>query len=91
MRNKSLTSGDTIEAIPKKTRQGMGKHTKYSASSRNGAKKRYRGQGRKQMPNTFGYEVGKPRNLQYRSDWDDDNDGNVDTEEREKYNPEESE
>jgi len=47
MRNKSLTAGDTIEAIPKKTRQGMGKHTKYSASSRNRAKKRYRGQGRK--------------------------------------------
>ena len=45
-RNKSLSSGDTIEAIPKKTRQGTGKHTKYSASSRNRAKKRYRGQGR---------------------------------------------
>ena len=36
-----------IESNPKKTRQGLGKHTKYSASSRNGAKKRYRGQGRK--------------------------------------------
>ncbi len=36
-----------IESKPKKTRQGLGKHTKYSASSRNGAKKRYRGQGRK--------------------------------------------
>ena len=42
------------------------------------------------MPNTFGYTVGKPRNLQYRSDWDDDKDGNIDTDEREKYNPEES-
>ena len=31
---------------PKKTRQGNGKHTKYAASSRNGAKKRYRGQGK---------------------------------------------
>ena len=31
---------------PKKTRQGSGQHTKYAASSRNGAKKRYRGQGR---------------------------------------------
>ena len=40
-------SGDKmIEATPKKTRQGMGKHTKYAATSRNGKKKRYRGQGR---------------------------------------------
>ena len=29
----------TIEAIPKKTRQGRGQHTKYSATSRNKAKK----------------------------------------------------
>ena len=35
-----------IEAKPKKTRQGVGKHTKYAASSRNKPKKRYRGQGR---------------------------------------------
>ena len=35
-----------LESIPKKTRQGNGKHTKYSASSRNKARKRYRGQGR---------------------------------------------
>jgi hypothetical protein len=35
-----------LESIPKKTRQGNGKHTKYSASSRNKAKKKYRGQGR---------------------------------------------
>ena len=41
------------------------------------------------MANTFGYEVGKPRNLQYRSVWGDDKDGNADTEEREKYSPEE--
>tara|TARA_B100000287_G_scaffold435267_1_gene502747 strand:- start:6418 stop:6567 length:150 start_codon:yes stop_codon:yes gene_type:complete len=47
IRSKSLSGGEYVEAIPKKTRQGMGKHTKYSASSRNGAKKRYRGQGRK--------------------------------------------
>ena len=40
------SGGDYIEAIPKKTRQGRGKHTKYSATSRNGAKKRTRGQGR---------------------------------------------
>ena len=35
-----------IEAIPKKTRQGNGKHTKYAATSRNTGKKRYRGQGK---------------------------------------------
>ena len=31
---------------PKKTRQGRGQHTKYSATSRNKARKRYRGQGK---------------------------------------------
>lgn len=31
---------------PKKSRQGQGGGTKYSPSSRNGAKKRYRGQGK---------------------------------------------
>lgn len=31
---------------PKKTRQGSGKHTKYSATSSNPKKKAYRGQGR---------------------------------------------
>ena len=36
----------TIEAHPKKTRQGKGSHSKYSATSRNKAKKRYRGQGK---------------------------------------------
>jgi hypothetical protein len=35
-----------IESTPKKTRQGLGKHTKYAATSRNGARKRYRGQGK---------------------------------------------
>jgi len=35
-----------VEAIPKKTRQGTGSHTKYSATSRNKARKRYRGQGK---------------------------------------------
>ena len=34
------------EAIPKKSRQGDGKHTKYAATSRNTGKKRYRGQGK---------------------------------------------
>ena len=42
----SLLGGSYVESIPKKTRQGRGKHSKSSASSRNGAKKRYRGQGR---------------------------------------------
>ena len=46
VRSKSLSGGEFIEAHPKKTRQGNGKHTKYAASSRNGAKKRYRGQGK---------------------------------------------
>ena len=38
--------GGTIEAKPKKTSIGRGQHTKYSATSRNKAKKRYRGQGK---------------------------------------------
>ena len=38
--------GNSIESKPKKTRQGTGQHSKYSATSRNGAKKRYRGQGK---------------------------------------------
>jgi len=38
--------GSTIESKPKKTRQGEGKHTKYSATSRNKARKRSRGQGK---------------------------------------------
>lgn len=41
----SLNGKVVIESKPKKSRQGQGKHTKYSASSRNGARKRYRGQG----------------------------------------------
>jgi hypothetical protein len=41
----SLSGKVVIESKPKKTRQGAGAHTKYSATSRNGAKKRYRGQG----------------------------------------------
>ena len=43
---KSLMGTDYVETIPKKTRQGQGKHTKYSATSSNNAKKRNRGQGR---------------------------------------------
>ena len=42
----SLTGKTFIESRPKKTRQGQGQHTKYAASSRNSARKRYRGQGR---------------------------------------------
>ena len=43
---KSLMGTAYVETIPKKTRQGQGKHTKYAATSRNNAKKRSRGQGR---------------------------------------------
>ncbi len=39
-------SAEFIETVPKKTRQGTGKHTKYVATSRNGPKKKYRGQGK---------------------------------------------
>lgn len=35
-----------IESKPKKTRQGNSKNTKFAASSRNSARKPYRGQGR---------------------------------------------
>ena len=44
---KKSLSGDTmIESRPKKSRQGMGKHSKLSATSSRPKKKRYRGQGR---------------------------------------------
>ncbi len=39
-------SMDFVETTPKKTRQGKGKHTKFAATSRNEAKKKYRGQGK---------------------------------------------
>ena len=39
-------TGDYIQAIPKKTRQGRSSRTKLSATSRNGVKKKYRGQGK---------------------------------------------
>jgi len=45
MSKRPSLSGNIIESKPKKSRQGSGAHTKYSATSRNGAKKRYRGQG----------------------------------------------
>ena len=38
-------SENNIITKPKKTPQGRGKHTSYTATSRNKAKKRYRGQG----------------------------------------------
>jgi len=43
---KSLSGGKLIEARPKKTRQGNSQNTKRSATSANGRKKAYRGQGR---------------------------------------------
>ncbi|AET72593.1 hypothetical protein SXCG_00004 [Synechococcus phage S-CAM8] len=46
VRSKSLSGGNLIQSKPKKSRQGSGQHTKYASSSRNNAKKRYRGQGR---------------------------------------------
>jgi hypothetical protein len=35
-----------IEPVPKKTRQGTGKHSKQAATSRNPPRKKYRGQGK---------------------------------------------
>ena len=47
MRSKiGLSGNDFIESKPKKTRQGNSQCTKLSATSRNGRKKRYRGQGK---------------------------------------------
>jgi hypothetical protein len=42
----SLTNKVIIESKPKRTRQGRSQNTILSATSRNGSKKRYRGQGR---------------------------------------------
>ena len=42
----SLTGGKIIEPKIKKSRQGQGGGTKYAATSRNVAKKKYRGQGK---------------------------------------------
>ena len=41
-----LLGGTYVESHPKKSRQGQGKHSKYSATSRNSARKRTRGQGK---------------------------------------------
>jgi len=44
-RSLGFTSGG-VDSRPKKTRQGKGKHSKFSATSRNSARKKYRGQGK---------------------------------------------
>jgi len=41
-----LVKNGFMPGKPKKTRQGSGKNTKYAATSRNGKRKMYRGQGR---------------------------------------------
>ncbi len=46
VRSKTLNGTSMIESKPKKTRQGCSQHTKYASTSRNNARKRYRGQGR---------------------------------------------
>jgi hypothetical protein len=43
---KSLSGSKIIESRPKNTRQGCGSNTKYAATSRNKARKKYRGQGK---------------------------------------------
>lgn len=42
----SFTKTNYIPGNPKKTRQGRSQNTSLSATSRNGRKKRYRGQGK---------------------------------------------
>ncbi len=42
----SWSTTDFVSSPPKKTRQGTGKHTKYASTSRNSARKKYKGQGR---------------------------------------------
>ena len=41
-----MKGGTYVKGRPKKSRQGSGKHTLLSATSRNGRRKRYRGQGK---------------------------------------------
>jgi hypothetical protein len=43
---KSAKGGQKVESKPKLTLQGCGRNTKYSATSRNKARKKYRGQGK---------------------------------------------
>ena len=42
----SFSGAPHVEGTPKVTRQGRSKNTKLAATSRNGAKKKYRGQGK---------------------------------------------
>ena len=42
-----LKGGNYVPGKPKKTRQGCSQNTLYVATSRNKAKKRYRGQGKR--------------------------------------------
>ena len=42
-----MKNGNFVVSKPKKTRQGNSQYTKTAASSRNSAKKRYRGQGKR--------------------------------------------
>jgi hypothetical protein len=42
----AVKNNQKIESQPKNTRQGAGKNTKYAATSRNNARKPYRGQGK---------------------------------------------
>ena len=46
MAKSMMKGGGYIPGKPKKTRQGSSQHTLLSATSRNKAKKKYRGQGR---------------------------------------------
>ena len=41
-----MKGGNYVEGKPKQTRQGRGKNTKYASTSRNSARKKYRGQDR---------------------------------------------
>jgi hypothetical protein len=43
---KSSGGSDFMPGKPKKSRQGVSQNTKLSASSRNGARKKYKGQGK---------------------------------------------
>jgi hypothetical protein len=42
----SLTKSGYVPGKPKKSRQGLGLGTKYASTSRNKARKKYRGQGK---------------------------------------------
>jgi hypothetical protein len=46
MARSMMKGGSYVPGKPKKTRQGSSQNTLLSATSRNGRKKRYRGQGR---------------------------------------------